>query len=196
MGIFTVDDEALMCTKTTAHTKKHDSHPSSLWASVSAEDDWYYDCCAVGSAWGMFLWHQRPLSVLLHVPAERERRVESRQTTGCFCDQGSSWKFKHIYIPRVRGAVAGQVDMKTQSFLWTPYNLKGNGCFPFFSFYPSEEYEKMSEGGDFALIISLWLAGRKKNSSQNMDPHPMIRSLHLSWLTIENMVKRIDRHIL
>lgn len=48
------------------------------------------------------------------LPADRERRVESRQTTGCFCDQGSSWKFKHIYIPRVRGAVAGQVDMKPE----------------------------------------------------------------------------------
>lgn len=155
-----------MCTKTTAHTKKHDSHPSSLWACVSAEDDWYYDCCTVGSVWGMFLWHKRPLSVLLHVsrlkgkggwnPSKRLgvfviRGLPGNLNTFTFLGSEEQWLVRLIW---------------KQSFLWTPYNLKGNGCFFLFcfcfSFYPSEEYDKMSEGDDFALKMRLWLAGRKK----------------------------------
>lgn len=185
-----------MCTKTTAHTKKHYSHPSSLWACVSAEDDWYYDCCAVGSVWGMFLWHQRPLSVLLHVsrlkgkggwnPGKRLgvfviRGLPGNLNTFTFLGSEEQWLVRLIW---------------KQSFLWTPYNLKGNGCFFFLFVLPLRRIWQDVRGGWLCPKNEPLAGWKEKTSSQNMDPHPMIRSLCLSWLTIKNTVKSIDCHIL
>lgn len=127
----------------------------------------------------MFLWHQRPPR-----PSPKGKRGwNPGERLGVFVIRGLPGNLNTSTFLGSEAQWLVRLIWKHDTSCGHP-NLKGNGCF-----FHSEAYDKMSKEDESALIISLSLAGRKKASSQNMAPHPEIRSLCLSWLTIKNMVK-------